>query len=350
MKRLIHTAIIAVLAAEVLVLGQGSDINRVMSDVRAALGGAKSAEVKTLSATGRTTRTRPDGTASEQEFELSLQLPDKYMKRDVLMSMGPTSIYRNSGFNGDGLINLTDTPPSLASGGGVRMVMMGPGSAPAGAKLTPEETAELNRKQLVSTKQDFARMTLGMFAQSFPVYPLQFTSGGIAESADGAADIVVVRGDGEFDVKLFIDQKTHLPLMLSWMAKEPLQMNMTTGPGRPGGAGAGPTTGFSSGGGNVQVVGGGGGGGARGGQQMTPEQIAQMQKEMADRMAEAEKTRRVVEYRMFYADYKTYDGVKLPTRIQRMVDGKPTEELAFDKIKLNAKIDPKTFEVTKNDK
>ena len=83
---------------------------------------------------------------------------------------------------------------------------------------------------------------------------------------------------------------------------------------------------------------------------MTPEQMAQMQKEMADRMAEAEKTRKVVEYRMFYADFKTYDGVKLPTRIQRMIDGKPTEEIAFDKIKLNTKIDPKTFEVTKNDK
>ncbi len=345
MRRLIHTAIVAVLAAEVLVLGQGSDINKVMADVRAALGGAKSAEVKTLSAVGRTARTRPDGTASAQEVELSMQLPDKYMKRDVLMAMGTTSIYRNSGFNGDGLINLTDTPPSLSSGGGVRMVMMGPGSAPAGAKLTPEETAELDRRALLSNKQDFARLTLGMFAQSFPVYPLAFTSGGVAESADGNADVVIVKGDGEFDVKLFIDQKTHLPLMLSWMAKEPLQMTMG---GNRGGGAPGATTSFGSGGGGgVQVIQGGGGGGARGGgQPMSPEQMAQMQKEMADRMAEAEKTRKVVEYRMFYADYKTYDGVKLPTRIQRMIDGKPTEELTFDKIKLNGKIDAKTFEVT----
>ena len=58
---------------------------------------------------------------------------------------------------------------------------------------------------------------------------------------------------------------------------------------------------------------------------MTPEHVAQMQKEMADRMAEAEQTRQVVEYRMFYADYKTFDGVKLPTRIQRMIDGKPSK-------------------------
>ena len=340
MRRLIHTAIVAVLAAEVLVLGQGSDINKVMADVRAALGGAKSAEVKTLSAVGRTARTRPDGTASEQEFELSMQLPDKYMKRDVLMAMGPTSIYRNSGFNGEGLINLTDTPPSLASGGGVRMVMMGPGSAPAGAKLTPEQVAENNKIILLSTKQDFARMTLGMFAQSFPIYPLEFSSGGVAESADGNADVVIVKGAGDFDVKLFVVQKTHLPLMLSWMAKEPLQMTMG---GNRGGGAPGATTSFGSGGGGVQVVQGGARGG---GQPMSPEQMAQMQKEMADRMAEAEKTRKVVEYRMFYADYKTYDGVKLPTRIQRMIDGKPTEELTFDKIKLNGKIDAKTFEVT----
>src|SRR5262245_46338968 len=126
MKRLFHTAIVALLAAEALVLGQGNDINKVMADVKAALRGAKSAEVKTLAATGRTLRTRPDGTSAETEFELSMQLPDKYMKRDLLMAMGPTSIYRNAGFNGDGLINLTDAPPSLASGGGVRMVMMGP--------------------------------------------------------------------------------------------------------------------------------------------------------------------------------------------------------------------------------
>ena len=30
-----------------------------------------------------------------------------------------------------------------------------------------------------------------------------------------------------------------------------------------------------------------------------------------------------------------------------MIDGKPTEEITFDKIKLNGKIDAKTFEVTK---
>ena len=50
---------------------------------------------------------------------------------------------------------------------------------------------------------------------------------------------------------------------------------------------------------------------------------------------------------MFYADYKTFDGVKVPTRIQDMVDGKVTSEVTLEKVKINTKIAAKRFEVTK---
>ena len=33
-----------------------------------------------------------------------------------------------------------------------------------------------------------------------------------------------------------------------------------------------------------------------------------------------------------------------------MVDGNATEEIAFDQVKLNAKIDPRKFQVTKTEK
>ena len=73
-----------------------------------------------------------------------------------------------------------------------------------------------------------------------------------------------------------------------------------------------------------------------------------MQQEMEQRMKEAEANRRTVEYRIFYGDYKTVaGGVQMPTRIQRMIDGKPAEELSLEKIKVNQKIDPQKFEVTK---
>ena len=287
MKRVIHTVIVAVLAIEAIVVGQGADVARVLADVRRALGGdEKIAAVKTISAVGRTSRTRPDGTSSESEFELSVELPDKYMKRDVVMAMGPTSVYRHSGFNGDGLINEIDTPPSLSSGGMIRMVAS-PGNAP-GQSLSPEQRAEANRKLLVSSKQEFARLALGMFASSFDAYPIAFTYAGQAESADGKADVLEGVAAGDFKVKFFIDEKTRLPLMLSWMDKEPLVMTM--GPGGAGGSGQAVVMG---GGAHVQTF-------SRGsGAAPSEADIEKMRAEAEARMKEAEAKRRVVEYRLF---------------------------------------------------
>jgi hypothetical protein len=308
---------------------QATDADKVIAAARQALGGdGKIDAVKTVSVVGRTTRTRPDGTSSESEFELSIELPDKYMRRDVLAAMGPTSVYRNTGFNGDGLINLTDVPPSLSAGGNIRVSMIGPGSAPPGVTLTPEQKADLDKRTIAGFKQEFTRLSLGMFISSFKAYPIQFKYGGQAESADGKADILDVTGENGFTGRLFLDAATHLPLMFSWMDKEPLVMTV----GGPGG-GRGPT-----------MTGGGGG---RSGAAPTKEEMEKMQQEMADRMKEAEAKRQTVEYRLFYADYKTYDGVKLPTRIQQMVAGKATQETTFDRVKVNGKIDPKKFEPTK---
>ena len=133
-----------------------------------------------------------------------------------------------------------------------------------------------------------------------------------------------VKGPDGFTAKFFIDGKTHLPLMLTWMDKEPMRIVRNAGQSM----------------GNVQVVQG------SGMRQGTPEDAARQQ-ELAEAMKQAEANRRTVEYRIFYADYKTFDGVKLPTRIQRMVDGLPTEEVSLEKVKVNSKISASAFEVVK---
>jgi hypothetical protein len=94
------------------------------------------------------------------------------------------------------------------------------------------------------------------------------------------------------------------------------------------------------GGGNGQTI-------TRSGASGSSIDMQQIQQEMAERMKEAEAKRRTVEYRVFYADYKTVNGVQLPTRIQRMVDGEATDELALEKIRVNQKIDQKKFEPVK---
>lgn len=329
MRRMVQAVFLSLLAAEVLVVGQGADARRVLSEVRAALGGdEKIGAVKTVAIEGQVTRPAPNGTSSASSFELAFELPDKFMKSDVFANLGGTELKRRSGFNGAESFEEMDTPPGMMGGGGMHIMRMSPGGATPGGQATPEQIEKQRAQNLQSSRREFARLALGMFGTSFAPLPLEFKYAGEAESQDGKADVLEVQGPDGFTAKLFVDSKSHLPLMLSWMDKE--QLRMTVGPG-----GAVP-------GGNVQVFTAGGGGG-----RMTQEDMAKMQQEMADRVKEAEAKRRVVEFRMFYGDYKSFGGVNLPTRIQRMVEGLPTEELAFEKVKVNARIDAAKFKVVK---
>src|SRR5262249_59304124 len=54
-----------------------------------------------------------------------------------------------------------------------------------------------------------------------------------------------------------------------------------------------------------------------------------------------------VEYRMYYADYRDVNGLKWPFRLRRAIGGETIEETTFDRIRINAKIDPKKFEAPK---
>src|SRR5688500_7700973 len=71
---------------------------QVMAEARKALGGEKLASVKTLVAAGRTRRIRGNNLVPI-EFELFLELPDKYLRADEFPAedTDPTS----SGFNGE---------------------------------------------------------------------------------------------------------------------------------------------------------------------------------------------------------------------------------------------------------
>jgi hypothetical protein len=346
-----------------LAFGQG-DAGQVIAGARQALGAKKLGELKTLTATGRSQRTGPTGSTIDGDFEMALELPDKFVRRDVMAALGNASIYRLSGFNGEGVISETDMPPQLSTGNVVVQFR----SAGAGGvdpnNMTPEQKEAMRQAQLQTARRDFTRLALGMLV-TLPSYPVTFTRGGTAESPDGTADIIDVKGEN-FTARLFIDTKTHLPLMLSWMDKEPMQrvirMGGPGGPGAPAGAtattvtsgGATTTTVTAGGGGNVTVMQGGGGAavaGAAGGQGTrtppTPEEVEKMRQQAEAQMKEADAKRRTVEYRIFYADYKSVDGVMLPHRIQSSVDGKPTEEITLEKVKVNQKLDAKRFTVSK---
>lgn len=349
MKHTWTSMTLALVMVPALAAAQTKDPNQVLTETREALGGGKLAALKGLTANGRILSTAPNGNTSENEFEVALELPDKYMMRSVMAAMGSMSIYRNSGFNGNLAIEEIDRPPALSTGGGtVVMRVGGPlGASMDPATMTPEQKAEFDKMRLQQNRKEYAKLALGLFGAAPSVYPLTLTYVGDAESPDGRADVIEVKAEDGFTARLFVDQKSHLPLMLSWMDKEPLVMTMSSGPGGPqvAGAGGGNMTFSSGGGGGVQVqqftaIGGGGGGG----QQMTPEQRDKMLADLEARRKEAEAKRRTVEYRVFYGDYQPVNGVLLPHRIQRSIDGKTSQEMIFDQFKVNPKIDPKKFQ------
>lgn len=319
MKRVMQSAFVLALAVPALAIGQGPEVMRIVSGMRAALGGEDAlAGVKTVAIEGSLTRPRPDGTSSASDIELLVELPDRYVRKEVFAQMGPTQITRRTGFNGADLIEEVDTPPS--AGGGMIM-RFGSGAAMPGGQATPEQIEKQRQATLLANRREFARLSLGMFGAAPSAYPLEITYGGQAESADGKADILELKHQDGFAGRLFVDASTHLPLMLTWMDKEPLRLQV----GGPG---------------NIQVLGGGG-------HRPSPEEIDKIRQEMEQRMKEAEANRRTVEYRVFYGEYRSVNGVRLPSKIQRMVDGTPAEELAFENIKVNSRIDAGKFRAGK---
>ncbi len=316
-KHIAHIVMISGFVVQAPVLGQVPEASKILADVRQALGGDNLAALQTLTIVGRSAQLGPDGTI-ERDIEMNVQLPDKFLRRVVLMAMGNMSVYRLSGFNGpDGLIDEIDQPPQLGHGGAGHGARPGHGVVPADA-LSPEQAQARRVAALQANKKEYTRLALGLFATAPAVYPLKFTYAGRAQSPDGIAHVIDVTGDDDFKARLFIDTRTHRPLMLSWMDREP---SVTPAIGHGGAEAHGS---------GVRAQGGHGGGSST-----------------DARANEVEANRRVVEFRLFYKDYRPVSGVQIPHRLQSMVDGRVTEELTFDRVLLNRRIDESRFRVSK---
>jgi hypothetical protein len=333
MQRVSSMLIAGVMAAGMLAQAQGGDADKILAAARQALGGeAKLAAVKSLTATGHNSR---------GDIEIAIELPDKFLKKEVFAQVMDISLARTSGFNGAGLIEEIETPPAMPG----LMIRTAGGASPDAA---PAQREAARANMTLAAKREFARLALGMFASSFNGYPLHLTYAGQAESPDGKADVIDVKSDDGFAGRLFVSTQTHLPLMVTWMDKEPAVVTMG-GPVQGGRAGSTPAPGS----GGMVVMGGPGGGtftqGAPAGRgQMSPEERDKMMQDGQARAREAEANRRTVEFRMYYSDYKDVDGIKSPFTISRSVDGQPQDALTLEKVKVNPKIDAKKFEISKS--
>jgi hypothetical protein len=79
----------------------------------------------------------------------------------------------------------------------------------------------------------------------------------------------------------------------------------------------------------------------------TADEKQKYQQDLTAARTKAMQQAKPTENRIYYADYRDVDGLKLPFRIRRAVGATTTEETTFDRFRINAKIDPKKFEARK---
>jgi hypothetical protein len=297
----------------------------VLAATRQALGGEqKLAAVKTVLATGRTRQVRGENLVPI-EFEIAMELPERYVRKDEIPAQesGPTL----SGFNGADLIQFP--APGAPAGRGRD------GAPPA--PPTPEQMEAARRTRLAAVKQDFVRLTLGMFATSYSSAPLTFSYVAKAEAPEGKADVLAISGPDGFSARLFINAETHLPIMMTWTQAGGPQRGRGGPPAPPGGPAA------SAG----QAAPGREGGPPPG---ATPPQArgdAPVTPQRGSEPGRGGGPPPPPESRLFYADYRDVSGVKLPFRLRRALGPDTIEETTFDNFRINPKIDPKKFEIKK---
>ena len=353
--------------------------------MRKALGGDKLAALKTLVASGRTRRIRGNNLVPI-EFEISIELPNKYVRVDEFPAedTDPTS----AGFNGDGLIQIPPPPAMPAGRGPLDSGRGGPapgapaggpaGAAPAGPPATAPGAAppggppssrlrsaapprgappsgapgagavppagtmpggmapggrgpamDPRRARVTSLKQDYARLALGLFGAS-SAYPLTFSYAAVAEAPQGRADVLDVKGEGNFALRFFIHSETRLPIMVTWTT--PPTNVIVTVPGQPPPASVAP--------GAVVVA-----GPPAPPKDAPKEEMDKYSKDVLALRAKAQAT--PIEQRLYFADYREVDGVKFPFRLRRAIGTETTEETTFDRFRVNAKIDPRKLEPVK---
>jgi hypothetical protein len=298
-KFLIVILIIAAAATETFPGASAQDVTakaqQLIAQARAALGGDK---LKSLSVTGNYRRTFGQREMAG-EINYELLLPDKMMKTETMNPMPSVEITRIEALNGD---DVWEDQTQSGGAGGMVMIRrgpMGPGADPA--------KAQDMLRQVV--RSDFARLLIGWLLTTPSSFPVEFSFAGEAESPEGKADVLDVKGPGRFTARLFLDQKTHYPLMVTYNGRKPRVLTQMAPAGAPRNS--------------------------SGNQEEIEKRIKEMEAEAAKQAD--------VEFRIYLSDYRKVDGVSFPHKLTRAVEDEVNEELEIKNVKINPQLKPEKF-------
>lgn len=310
MRRALVAALVAALGSSLNAQDKTADV---LNEMRKALGGDKLELVKALSLEGPFQRDmgmrQMAGTNA-----LTIQLPDRMHRSEETEMPGGMSMERIAALAG--ATAWEDMKQRGGMGGGLQIVMRGPD----GRDLNPDAIEQARARRL---RTELMRYLLAFVGGA----TLQPTYVAVAESPDGKADVLEAKNEGGATVRIFVDQQTHLPLMLQYTEVRPRMM--LDGPGGRGGRGG---------------FGGGRAGGGRRGDPAAATPPPEGRGEPGQQRPNPEEMRRRMEQmpppapstvNLYLADYRNVDGVMLPHRLTQSIDGKPVEEWTIEKVKVN---------------
>ena len=285
-----RAAVIAAIACAVSAAASAQDSAKgaaLLAQARQALGGEdRLAAVKTLEVRGSFKRAAGQNTI-EGELQIRLERPDK-LRRDEDLSPpgGGPAIVRTEVLNGD---DVWDEVPTGRDAG--RFARGGGDGGRRGADapaLDPAQIAEIQRR---ARQADLTRFVLAwLLTTDAPVAWV-----GIAQAPEGKADVLEITPLNQPAVRLFLDETTHLPLMLTWQGMAPQLLARGRGDaagGRGGGRGGRPQAGRGAGGAQATL-------------QIT------------------------------LGDYKTVNGIRFPHLITRGTSEQTVEEWTIDSYRIN---------------
>lgn len=309
---LIALPVAALLAAPTLRAAAADvSVDDLLRDVRKALGGEKAvAKVAGLSAEGTFRRTF-GAREMAGDVEIAIELPGRYVRTETFSPTGDPGnrVIRTMGFNGDeSLDGITGGAGFMMRFGGPGGPGGGPGAGTAdGRAANPERMARMLRGH----RTEVSRLLLAMLGRADTVGPLTITYAGEAESADGKADVLEASLDGGTPFRLFVDRETRLPLLMTYREQAPRMLNVQ----RP-----------------AQQAG------------QPPPSREEREKLVREARERAEKEPpKMQDVEVFFSDHQEVDGVMLPHKVSRIVDGTPIEETVITRFRVNPAFKPDTF-------
>ncbi len=259
---------------------------QLVNQARAAIGGNKLKSIQSLSVEGAYRRTIGQMEMSG-ELELDMLLPDKMMKTERMRPIPTFEITRIETINGDNVWE------DRQQHGGVVLMHSG-GSEPKKAQEAMQQ----------GIRSEFARLTIGMLLTTLSSFPVEYSFAGEAIAPDGKADVLDVKGASGFKMRLFLDQKTHRLLMLTYSGKRLRAL--------------------------AQIA------------TSAPRSADEVEKLAKDFEAEAAK-QPDVEYQIRFSDYRDVNGVSFPHKLIKSIENEVTEEIDITRIKINPQIKPEKF-------